>query len=105
MTPEERILWNILRNRKFMGFKFLRQHPIFASPFKDQPAFYVADFYCSEKKLVIEADGPIHDFQQAYDEMRDSLKCDRGINILRLTNEEINIHLDLVLEKIAKYLR
>ncbi len=27
-TPEETILWALLRNRKYKGYKFLRQHPI-----------------------------------------------------------------------------
>ncbi len=27
-TPEEKLLWQFLRNRKLKGVKFLRQHPI-----------------------------------------------------------------------------
>ncbi|MBI5020756.1 MAG: DUF559 domain-containing protein [Ignavibacteriales bacterium] len=29
LTPPEEKLWNVLRNRKFFGKKFLRQHPLF----------------------------------------------------------------------------
>lgn len=50
-TTAEKILWKCLRGRKFHGLKFRRQHPLHK---------YIADFYCHEKKLVIELDGEIH---------------------------------------------
>ncbi len=50
-TKAEYIIWEILRNRKFLGLKFRRQHGI---------GEYIADFYCSEKKIVIEIDGDTH---------------------------------------------
>ena len=50
-TKSEKLLWQYLRNRKFHGLKFLRQHPVGTS---------VVDFYCHEKQLAIEIDGPIH---------------------------------------------
>ena len=48
MTPAERYLWERLRNRQFMGLKFRRQHPV---------EFFVVDFICIEKFLVVEVDG------------------------------------------------
>ena len=51
-TNAEKILWEYLRNRKLEGLKFRRQHPI------DK---FIADFYCHEKKLVVELDGAVHD--------------------------------------------
>jgi very-short-patch-repair endonuclease len=51
MTEAERILWFALRGRRLLGFKFRRQHPI------DD---FIADFYCHEKKLLIELDGGYH---------------------------------------------
>ena len=51
MTEAEKVLWNELKSRKFQGLKFRRQHPIH---------WYIADFYCHEKRLVIEIDGGIH---------------------------------------------
>ena len=51
MTPAEKILWGELRNSKLDGHKFRRQHPI---------GKFIVDFYCHEKKLVIELDGGIH---------------------------------------------
>ena len=41
-TKEERILWQLLRNRQFLGLKFKRQFPI---------GNYVVDFVCEEKKI------------------------------------------------------
>jgi hypothetical protein len=43
-TEAEAVLWEELRKRKLGGCKIRRQHP-FGS--------YIADFYCSERKLVI----------------------------------------------------
>ena len=62
-TRTETIIWKALRNRSLLGKKFLRQHPIFADPY-DNDAFFIADFYCHEHRLVIELDGEIHESQQ-----------------------------------------
>ncbi len=40
----ETFLWQLLRDRKLLGFKFRRQHQI---------GRYIADFYCREAQLVI----------------------------------------------------
>ena len=48
-TPEEKILWVHLRNRKFHGLKFLRQHPILLPTLNDPKQFYIADFFCDSK--------------------------------------------------------
>jgi leucyl-tRNA synthetase len=48
-TPAEVTMWGRLRNRRLMGFKFLRQHPIVVEKNSDRTGFYLADFYCSEK--------------------------------------------------------
>jgi len=60
-TDSEKILWEHLRNRRLSGYKFLRQHPIiYKADFKGLN-YFLADFYCYEKKVVIELDGPIHE--------------------------------------------
>src|SRR5260370_20311655 len=51
-TPAEALLWQLLRNRRLLGFKFRRQH---------QFGDYIADFYCHEARMVIECDGSAHD--------------------------------------------
>jgi len=48
-TDAERLLWGILRNRRFLGLKFRRQHEI--------EERFIVDFYCPELHLAIELDG------------------------------------------------
>jgi very-short-patch-repair endonuclease len=89
-TAEEKLLWQLVRNRKLQGLKFLRQHPIiYGSDHNGGTRFFVADFYCAEKKLVIEIDGKIHDFQRDYDRNRDLILSELNLRVLRLKNEEL----------------
>ena len=104
MTPEEIILWQQLRNRKFRGLKFLRQHPIIYERLNYKPLFFITDFYCAEKKLVIELDGKIHDFQKQKDQERENILKDMGLYILRIKNEEISSDIIEVLQKIKQFI-
>ena len=61
LTPPETRLWRILRDRRLGGFKFRRQHPI---------GRFIVDFYCMQVRLVVELDGPTHEDQVEYDEVR-----------------------------------
>ena len=61
MTRAEQLLLERLRKRQLSGLKFRRQHPL--GPF-------ITDFYCAEKRLVVEIDGDIHDLQKTQDEQR-----------------------------------
>src|SRR6266705_2722784 len=88
-TPKEIKVWNLLRNRRLLGFKFLRQHPIVVGKYNGRTGFYIADFYCSEKKLVIEIDGLIHTFQIDYDKARDVIMNEFGLTVFRITNDEV----------------
>lgn len=58
MPDAEALLWSLLRNRRLANAKFRRQHVI---------APYIVDFYCAERRLVIELDGGQHREQQDYD--------------------------------------
>jgi very-short-patch-repair endonuclease len=104
LTPEEAIMWNLLRNRCMMGYKFLRQHPIRVWEIDGRYHYYYADFYCAEKKLVVEIDGLIHALQQDYDRARDIVMLELRLNVLRVTNEEVNNDLIGVLKKIKTQL-
>lgn len=92
-TAAEKLLWNHLRNRKLNGLKFRRQHPI------DK---FVVDFYCHEKKLVIELDGGVHDIKEnkEYDEARTSMLAGLGIYVIRVRNEEVIDNEKIVLKRI-----
>ena len=90
MTPAEKFLWKVLRNRNFEGKKFLRQHPLIYENINDKKlSFFIADFYCAGHKLVVELDGKIHDYQKDYDEQRDFIINEMGIKVLRIKNEEV----------------
>ena len=47
-TWAEKLMWRWLRDRRFSGYKFRRQHPI---------GIYYLDFFCKEAELNVELDG------------------------------------------------
>lgn len=98
-TPSEMILWRVLRGRNLKGFKFLRQHPVFYKIDKNCLDFFIVDFYCSFLKLIIELDGPIHEYQIEKDKERESKLRARGFVVLRIKNEEL-FKIDTVIELI-----
>jgi very-short-patch-repair endonuclease len=89
-TKAESILWDELKSKK-LGYKFRRQHII------DK---YIVDFYCVEKGLIIEVDGDIHNEQKERDSERDNILNSLGCKVLRVTNQELSINMNLVIEKI-----
>jgi very-short-patch-repair endonuclease len=96
-TLSENVLWERLRDRQFLSLKFRRQVAI--GP-------YVADFYCHERRLVLELDGAVHEEerQRAHDQNRDANLSSLGYRVLRFTNEEVLKDTDAVLERIRHYL-
>ena len=94
-TNAETILWQYLRNRKLNGLKFRRQHPV---------GNFVADFYCHEKRLIVELDGSVHvgRMNSDHDEARTNELEEAGIKVIRFWNSEVEENIEFVLEKIAK---
>jgi very-short-patch-repair endonuclease len=94
-TPAEARLWSALRKRQVAGLKFRRQHPY------EQ---FILDFFCVERQLAVEVDGGVHLYpeQAARDLERSEFLEQRGVHVLRFTNEEIEQHLPDVLRKIAE---
>ncbi len=76
-----------------MGKKFLRQHPI-VFKIDGKERFFIADFYCRERKLVLEIDGAIHIKQKEYDHFRDLIIQELGLRVIRVKNETIENELD-----------
>jgi very-short-patch-repair endonuclease len=99
MTPAESRLWKILRKKKFSGYRFLRQHPIFYRIDKEWVEFFIADFYCSKLKLIVEMDGEIHLIRKDYDTDRDAKLKSKGMQVVRLRNEETE-NVDILVNKI-----
>ena len=94
-TAAEAALWKKLRARQLHNHKFRRQHII--------PPFIV-DFYCAEKKLIIEVDGTAHDHTRGYDRERDQHLLQQGYFILRFLNEHVLDDLNQVLSTIKIHL-
>ncbi len=64
--------------------------------------------YCSEPKVGIELDGSVHKVsnQKSYDFTRDKeINARYGIRIIRFWNGEVKNHLEIVLEKILRFIR
>ncbi len=98
-TRSEKRLWEVLRRKSLSGFKFLRQHPVFYRIDKDWVEYFIADFYCAKLKLIIEADGNIHDLHKERDHERDAKLLSKGIRVIRIKNEALadnNSTIDLI---------
>jgi len=92
----EQLLWQLLRNRKFYGYRFKRQYVI-------KP--YIVDFFCSSSKLIIELDGSQHLDNKEYDDNRTLyLEC-LGYGVIRFWNNEVLQSLNFVLEVIYNKLK
>ena len=80
MTAEEKILW----------YQFLKDYPV---RFLRQKIIdnYIADFYCSKAKLVIELDGSQH-YEEANlenDTVRTKFLEGYGLKIIRIPNNQV----------------
>ncbi|MCH6198399.1 DUF559 domain-containing protein [Aquiflexum sp. LQ15W] len=96
-TPAEDFMWNLLRNRRFLGYKFRRQHPVAQK--------FILDFFCDELRLGLELDGDYHNSQdqKEYDEGRTYELTELGIKIIRFSNQEVLWETEKVLETIREF--
>ena len=95
-TESERILWNKLLRKKYLGYKFTRQKPINR---------FIADFYCSELSLIIEVDGNSHIAKKERDTLRDKfLKC-CGIKTIRVNNDDVLNNIEKVEKEIKEFIK
>ena len=94
-TEAEQVLWQCLRNRKFLNKKFRRQH-VFCG--------FILDFYCSENQLGIELDGSIHLKQKEDDILRQKIIEEQGVKIIRFKNKEVFTNIENVLSIIEKHI-
>ena len=92
-TESEKKLWELIRNRKFFGLKFRRQHVVEG---------FVVDFYCNEIRLGIEVDGGIHLKRKDYDRLRLEIIESKDIVIIRITNKELRNNKNDVFEILLK---
>jgi very-short-patch-repair endonuclease len=97
-TGPERKLWAYLRRKQLAHLRFRRQQPI--GP-------YVADFFCSAAKLIIELDGSQHGAKESVsaDEARTAWLEESGYKVLRFPNDEVLKNRGAVLETIDRVIR
>jgi very-short-patch-repair endonuclease len=92
-TEPEKRLWRNLSNRQLFGHKFRRQSVI---------GYFIADFVCSQKALIVEVDGDTHD--QAKDRLRDDVLARHGFRVIRVTNDDVMSNMDGVLSFLSRAL-
>ena len=94
-TPAERKLWYEFLS--YLPEKFTRQKPL---------GSYIADFYCSTAKLVIEIDGDSHFTAgaEANDTQRTAVLAGLGVRVIRFTNLEVREQFEAVCMRIEKAL-
>ena len=77
-TEPEKRLWRHLSNKQLNGYKFRRQSVI---------AWFIADFLCPQKALIVQVDGDTQD--QAKDRLRDDILARHGFQVVRVTNDDV----------------
>ncbi|MHB8382066.1 MAG: endonuclease domain-containing protein [Candidatus Binataceae bacterium] len=90
-TDAEQALWNKLRGRRCVGFKFRWQVPI--GP-------YIADFCCRERRLIVELDGGQHLERMEQDSVRTRYLEAQGFRVIRFWNPDLLRDMAAALERI-----
>ncbi|MSP14280.1 MAG: endonuclease domain-containing protein [Chloroflexi bacterium] len=96
-TPAERLVWELLRGRHWLGLKFRRQHQIGNT---------IVDFYCHSARLVIELDGSVHDRPDVrrHDQDRDTYLASLGLRVIHFPNELVLGSPEAFLEALLRHL-
>tara|TARA_R110000824_G_scaffold162460_1_gene338124 strand:+ start:2741 stop:3112 length:372 start_codon:yes stop_codon:yes gene_type:complete len=85
-TEQEKRLWRHLSASQLGGYKFRRQAVIDC---------YIADFFCTLKKLIVELDGDTHDIDSDF--KRDERLRKKGYRTVRIGNMDVMGNMDGVL--------
>jgi len=82
-TEPEKRLWGCLSNGQLGGFKFRRQSVV---------GWFIADFLCPQRALIVEVDGDTHD--EAKDRLRDDDLAREGFRVLRIGNLDVMTNIE-----------
>ncbi len=95
LTPQERKMWQLLRNHGFLGYEIRRQYPI---------GCYIVDFICRSKKIIIEIDGGQHNSEKnaEYDKKRTEYLNSLGYQVIRFWNNDIDNKFDDVYNELLR---
>ena len=93
MTDQERHLWYDCLSACPVRFRRQKQF-----------GFYIVDFYCAERKLVIEIDGSQHyePEQEIWDRKRTAYLNSLGLQVVRFSNYEVDTNFKGVYAEIEK---
>ncbi len=96
-TAAELAFWSHIANKRFINFKFRKQHGI--GP-------YIVDFYCAQKKVIIEIDGDTHatDKGPERDKNRTAYLESLGYKVIRYNNRDVLNNASGVFEDLAQKL-
>ena len=96
MTRQERRIW----------YDFLRDYPVKIYRQRSIDCF-IADFYCSQARLVIEIDGGQHYTEEglAYDKERTEALEKHGLEVIRFTNREVDQQFEGVCKRIDERIK
>ena len=90
-TLAESRLWRQLRGNRIANRRFRRQYRL---------GRYIVDFVCLSARLIIEVDGPSHEFTVGEDQVRTRWLIGQGFRLIRFSNEEVLFDLDSVVRTI-----
>lgn len=96
-TASEALFWEAVRDRRFKGLTFRRQHAV---------GRFVVDFYCHEHRLVVEVDGGIHAAtdRAAADRQRQAELEAAGLRFFRVSAQEVEADLPSVLRSLCAHI-
>ncbi len=94
-TLSEVLLWNLLKNKQLLGYRFHRQKPINE---------FIVDFYCPQLRLIIEIDGSSHDYKEKQDNIRAMRLKSLGFRILRYEDKDVRADPENVAESIKAWI-
>ena len=102
-TKHEVWLYNYLcRYRKKLGITLIQQ-----GIYHNDTTFYLSDIYIPKARLVIEVDGQSHQSkeQQARDRQKDKFYNDKGIRVVRVSNDDVQSNKYVVANKLTNIIR
>lgn len=91
----EVLFWKEVRNKSFWNIDFDRQRII---------GNYIVDFYVKALGLVVEIDGEIHNFQEEYDEKRETYLNELGLKVFRISTTKMLFDTENVMKDLEQFI-
>ena len=90
----EVLLWKQLKGRQLCGLDFDRQRII---------GNFIVDFYCPERKVIIEVDGGSHNDKVEYDKARDEFLEAMDLKVIHITDVEVKTNMEGVIRYLENH--